>query len=132
MERLCGVIWSFIISILNKYGIICKLFQINDIENETITVDSYKIIILWFENTSCQYNKAKFLFDMYQIQNTFNMPLAFCRDKQPWKDLMKSIGLTFDRYLFNLKMLSKYQSNYQFVKKLIYIEDDMNPFTKFI
>lgn len=95
-----------------------KLFQDYDVGNETITLESYGAIKLWFENESNQHNDAKWLlYDMYQVQNGFNysaMLLAFCRDKKPWIGLGKSFSLIFGWNPFDLNTQHTKQSVYKY------------------
>lgn len=105
-----------------------KLFQGNDIGDETITVDSYEMAKLWFENKSRQHNEAKWLlYNMYQDQNGLDysaMLLAFCRDAQPWNGLLKSFGLTFDRNPFDINVILNVNDKYE--KNEIHIEDHVS------
>lgn len=105
-----------------------KLFQTYDIGDETITMENYDTIKLWFENESNRYNEAKWLlYDMYKIQNRLNysvMLLAFCRDKQPWIGLIKSFGLSLGWNPF--ETLNLYQSNYHYKETEIDTENEIN------
>ncbi|VVC37183.1 Hypothetical protein CINCED_3A022079 [Cinara cedri] len=105
-----------------------KLFQVYDVGDENITVESYETTKLWFENKSIRYDEAKWLlYDMYQDQNKLNysaMLLAFCRDEQPCRGLLKAFGLIFDWIPYNLKTLSQHRLNDE--KREIHSEDDVN------
>lgn len=104
-----------------------KLFQENDVGDETITVDIFETTILWFENGSSRYKKAKWLLlEMYQVQNKLNysvMLLAFCKDQQPWIGLGKSFGLLFGWNPFESKILQINQTHYQYEGQEIDVED---------
>lgn len=104
-----------------------NLFQADDFGDETVIVEDYERIKLWFDNESNRYIEAKWLlYKMYKVKNRLNyspMLLAFCRDKQPWVGLGKSFSLIFGWNPFDLKKPHINQFNYHYEEPEIDVED---------